>query len=256
MHDRDSDILRRIEGTDSPVFAWAVDYPDGFEVGRHRHRRAQLIHSVSGAMTICTDQGAWVVPSTRGVWVPAGVEHWITMAGAVRMRTLFIAPERAAHLPGRCMVVAVSALLRELILAALDIDSHAPSGRDVQVLELAIEEIRLLKVQPLHLPMPTEARIARICRALMADPADQRTLAEWSAWAGMSERTAARAFLSSTGMGFGRWRQQLRLIVALSRLAKGEPILNIALDMGYDSPSAFSCMFRKALGAPPSDYFA
>lgn len=256
MYDRDSDILHRIEGTDSPVFAWAVDYPDGFEVARHRHRPAQLIHSVSGAMTIRTDQGAWVVPPTRGVWVPAGVEHWITMAGAVRMRTLFIAPERAVHLPEHCMVVAVSALLRELILAALDIDRHAPSGRDVQVLELAVEEIRFLKVQPLHLPMPGEARIARICRALMADPADQRTLAEWSAWAGVSERTAARIFLASTGMGFGRWRQQLRLIAALSRLAKGEPILNIALDMGYDSPSAFSCMFRKALGAPPSDYFS
>ena len=221
-----------------------------------RMTASQLIHAVSGAMTVCTDHGSWVVPPTRGVWVPAGVEHWITMAGAVRMRTLFIAPERATALPDQCAVVAVSPLLRELILAALTVDQHAATSRDVQVLDLAVEEIRSLEVQPLHLPMPAEPRITRICHALLADPADKRPLAAWAAWAGLSERTAARAFIASCGMSFGRWRQQLRLIDALTRLARGEPVLNVALDLGYDSPSAFSAMFRKALGRPPSAYFS
>lgn len=255
MQCRDSDILERIDHAPLPVLGCAVDYPDRMVVARHSHGRAQLIHAVSGAMTVCTDHGSWVVPPTRGVWVPAGVEHWITMAGAVRMRTLFIAPERATALPAECAVVAVSPLLRELILAALAVDQQAPTSRDVQVLDLAVEEIRFLEVQPLHLPMPTEARIARICHALLADPADKRPLAEWAAWAGLSERTAARAFIASAGMTFGRWRQQLRLIDALTRLARGEAVLNVALDLGYDSPSAFSAMFRKALGVPPSAYF-
>lgn len=255
MQCRDSDILDRIDGAPLPVFGCAVDYPDRMVVARHSHRRAQLIHSVSGAMTVCTDRGSWVVPPTRGVWVPAGIEHWIAMAGAVRMRTLFITPERAAALPSQCMVVAVSSLLRELILAALDVDQAAPSRRDLQLLDLAVEEIRLLEVQPLHLPMPAEPRIARICHALLAEPADKRPLAQWAAWAGLSERTAARAFVAVCGMTFGRWRQQLRLIEALTRLARGEPVLNVALDLGYDSPSAFSAMFRKALGCSPSAYF-
>lgn len=256
MQCRDSDILDRIDGAPLPVFGCAVDYPDRMVVARHSHGRAQLIHAVSGAMTVCTDQGSWVVPPTRGVWVPPGIEHWITMAGAVRMRTLFIAPGRAGSLPGQCAVVAVSALLRELILAALAVDQQAPSPRDLQVLELAVEEIRFLEVQPLHLPMPAEPRIARICHALLADPADKRPLSAWAAWAGLSERTAARAFIASTGISFGRWRQQLRLIEAMARLARGEPVLNVALDLGYDSPSAFSAMFRKALGCSPSAYFA
>lgn len=256
MQCRDSDILERVDRAPLPVLGCAVDYPDRMVVARHSHRRAQLIHAVSGAMTVCTDHGSWVVPPTRGVWVPAGVEHWITMAGAVRMRTLFIAPERATALPGQCAVVAVSPLLRELILAALAVDQHAATWRDLQVLELAVEEIRFLEVQPLHLPMPAEPRIARICHALLADPADKRPLAAWAAWAGLSERTAARVFIASCGMSFGRWRQQLRLIDALTRLARGEPVLNVALDLGYDSPSAFSAMFRKALGRPPSAYFS
>lgn len=255
MDRRDSDILERIERALLPVLGCAVDYADGTLVERHSHDRAQLIHAVSGAMTVCTDHGSWVVPPTRGVWVPAGVEHWIAMAGSVRMRTLFITPDRATHLPAECTVVAVSALLRELILAALAVDQAAPTPRDLQVLDLAVEEIRFLEVQPLHLPMPDEPRIARICQALQADPADSRPLAAWAQWAGLSERTAARAFVSSAGMSFGRWRQQMRLIEALARLARGEPVLNVALDLGYDSPSAFSTMFRKALGCPPSAYF-
>lgn len=257
MQCRNSDILLdRIDRAPLPVFGCAVDYPDRLVLARHSHRRAQLIHAVSGAMTVCTDHGTWVVPPTRGVWVPAGVEHWITMAGAVRMRSLFITPERAGRLPVYCQVVAVSPLLRELILAALAVDQHSPTVRDLQVLDLAVEEIRFLEVQPLHLPMPMEPRIARICHALLADPADKRPLAAWAAWAGLSERTAARAFIASAGMNFGRWRQQLRLIEALSRLARGEPVLNVALDLGYDSPSAFSVMFRKALGCSPSAYFS
>lgn len=253
MNYLDPAIMGQIDAVPQPVAAFAFDYPDRALVGRHSHRRGQLIHAVSGAMTVCTDQGSWVVPPTRGVWVPAGVEHWIAMAGAVRMRTLFVAPERAQSLPGQCTVVAVSSLLRELILAALE--TAAESSRAAKVMELALDEIRSLEVLPLHLPMPSEPRIARICQSLQADPGDTRPLAAWASFAGLSERTAARAFLASAGMSFGRWRQQLRLIEALSRLARGEPVLNVALDLGYDSPSAFSAMFRKALGVSPSNYF-
>ena len=44
--------------------------------------------------------------------------------------------------------------------------------------------------------------------------------------------------------------------LALARLAAGEPVTRIALDLGYESPSAFAAMFKRALGAPPSRYLA
>ena len=78
-----------------PVFAYAQDYLHGERVELHRHSRAQLIHALSGVVTVGTAEGTWVVPPGRGVWLPAGIEHALRFAGQVRMRTLFIARKRA-----------------------------------------------------------------------------------------------------------------------------------------------------------------
>jgi AraC-like DNA-binding protein len=56
-------------------------------------------------------------------------------------------------------------------------------------------------------------------------------------------------------MSFGAWRQQARLIEALARLGAGEPVTTVAFDLGYESPSAFTAMFRRSLGVTPSRYF-
>lgn len=56
-------------------------------------------------------------------------------------------------------------------------------------------------------------------------------------------------------MTFGRWRQQARLLAALQRLAAGDKVVDVALDMGYGSPSAFATMFRRQFGVPPSAFF-
>lgn len=239
-----------------PVGAMAKDFPDGFFIPPHAHRRSQLIHASSGVMRVRTPQGAWVVPPHRAVWVPANVVHDVRMAGAVAMRTLYIVPGAVAALPRECCVVAVSPLLRELVLRAsaapLLYDEAGPDGR---VMALILDELRMLPVLPLNLPMPQDPRLVKVCRAILDDPASALTLGGWSRRAGASSRTLARLFLRETGMTFGRWRQQARLLEALSRLAQGQSVTTIALDLGYDSPSAFTFMFRRALGRTPSAYF-
>ncbi len=57
-------------------------------------------------------------------------------------------------------------------------------------------------------------------------------------------------------MTFGRWRQQARLLRALELLASEWKIIDIALELGYDSPGAFATMFRKQFGQTPSQFFA
>jgi len=79
-------------------------------------------------------------------------------------------------------------------------------------------------------------------------------LDEWADIAGMGRRTFTRCFRKETGMSFATWRQNVRLIEALSRLALGETVTRVALDVGYNSPSAFAAMFRRAFGVPPSHY--
>lgn len=56
-------------------------------------------------------------------------------------------------------------------------------------------------------------------------------------------------------MSFSKWRQQARLLSGIRMLAEGVPISTVAMDLGYESPSAFSAMFRRALGVAPSEYF-
>ncbi len=72
----------------------------------------------------------------------------------------------------------------------------------------------------------------------------------------MSERSLARLVQKETGLSFGRWRQQLHLLVALRLLAGGATVQQVSGDLGYESVSAFITMFKKALGMPPARYFA
>lgn len=238
-----------------PVAAMAKDFANGHVIAPHSHERAQLIHAIAGVMTVTSAAGAWAVPPHRALWMPAGVEHTLRMSGAVSMRTLYIRADAAPGLPAACRVIAVSPLLRELILRAADLpvlyDEGGPAGR---IMALILDEIRSLPELPLSLPTPADPRLAPICRALLADPADDRPLDAWARAAGASGRTLARLFRTETGLTFGAWRQQARLLEAMARLAAGESVTAVALDLGYDSPSAFGAMFRRALGAPPSRY--
>jgi AraC-like DNA-binding protein len=240
-----------------PVAAMAKDFRDGHHIAPHSHERAQLIFAAHGAMLVGTAHGTWAVPPQRAVWMPAGMTHEIRMAGEVAMRTLYVRQDAASRLPAGVRVLAVSPLLRELILRAcalpLDYDEAGPAGR---LVALILDEIAAGPAVALDLPMPRDARLGRLCRALAAEPGNTRALAEWGRQVGASPRTLARGFQRETGLTFAEWRQQARLLAATAMLAAGQPITRIALDLGYESSSAFTAMFKRALGAPPSQYFA
>jgi AraC-like DNA-binding protein len=239
------------------VAAMAKDFSAGHVIPAHSHARAQLVHAVAGVMRVTTEDGTWVVPTNRALWIPAGAVHAIRMYGPVAMRTLYIDPAAALSLPARCGVVEVPGLLRELILAATGQapDEPDPSGRHGLIEALILSELVTVPSVPLHVPMPRDKRLAAICAALIEAPDRADTLDQWAVRVGASRRTIARRFRAETGMSFAAWRQQLRLVEALSRLAAGEPVIVVAQDLGYDSPSAFAAMFRRSLGCAPSRYF-
>ena len=239
----------------TPVAAMAKDFVPGHVIQPHSHARAQLIHAVAGMMRVTTDDGAWVVPPGRALWVPAGTVHGLRMVGAVAMRTLYIACDAVPFMPAACRVVGVSPLLRELVQAAAEepVDRE-PSRRGALVAALILDELRRTEALPLHVPMPRDPRLARLCRALIDDPACPDTLETWAGRAGLSPRSLARLFQRETGLGFAAWRQQARLAEALARLSLGEPVDGVARALGYAGASAFTAMFRRALGAAPRDY--
>ncbi|MGI4984175.1 MAG: helix-turn-helix transcriptional regulator [Janthinobacterium lividum] len=104
--------------------------------------------------------------------------------------------------------------------------------------------------------MPWDARLQRIANALIRNPADARSLDAWASWANAAPRTISRRFRAETGLSFTTWRQRARLLRALEMPAMGHPVNAIALDLGYDSASAFIALFRKTFNTTPGRYLA
>jgi AraC-like DNA-binding protein len=238
------------------VAVFALDFVQGARTGSHAHPFGQLVHAESGVMRVTSTRGTWIVPPQRAVWIPMATEHEVTMVTSVRMRTVYVVREALPHAPATSCVVAVSPLLRELILAALRLPRPYPlGGAEQRLFAVLLDCMRFQDVLPLHLPMPGSVHTLAVAQALQKDPADPRTLGGWAKFTGWSSRTLARSFRDETGLTFGAWRAQLRLLRALELLAQGESVTQVAMSLGYDSMSAFVNRFRRHLGTTPARYF-
>ena len=255
-NDELSDPVADISEIPRPIVALAKDYPNGHVIPLHRHARAQLLYASSGVMTVTTEIGIWVVPPMRAVWIPALTKHEILVSGKLSLRTLYFKPAVVEGLPGECCVVSVPPLLKELMLYAMSLPPlYSRSSPEERIMDVIIDQVQKLKTDPLDLPIPRDQRLQKIFKALAGNPSDNRALGDWGRQVGASSRTLARLFRSETGMSFRQWRQQIRILEALRRLAEKEAVTNVAMDLGYDSPSAFIAMFKKAVGKTPGQYF-
>ena len=204
---------------------------------------------------------SWVVPPARALWIGAHVPHRVQMVGAVEMRTLYlhesIARALAPELLGTC-VLHVSPLLRELIVHVSEVAplTHDPARpRDARLVDLLVDLFEVVPQPPANLTWPVDPRARRVAEALAADPSQGHALVDLARLAGASERTLGRLFVQETGLTVGRFRRELRLRHAVRLLANGSPVVNVALDVGYDSTSAFVTTFRRAFGVTPGEFF-
>ena len=224
---------------------------------RHAHEWDQLTYAASGVIQIDTDDGMWVVPPHRAVWVPADIAHAERMYAPVSVRMLYFAEGIAKTLPRECRMVNVSGLLRELILhvsrvGALD-RRNATHARIIGVL---LDQLSALSNVPLQLPMPRDPRALRVASLLRAHPDRMDSLAALAREAGGSRRTIERSFARDTHLTAGEWRRRARLLHAVRRLAEGEAVTNVSLEAGYSSVSAFIAVFKKTFGLTPARYVA
>lgn len=244
------------------VLALGTDYPPGHVLAAHEHRRAQFLFAVNGAMNVETEDGEWTVLPSNAVMIPAGVAHAVTMDG-VSTRSLYIEPSAAPWFPVRCRVVAVSSLLRELLVAAVDVDvelnvedDFPAHGRSAAVFQLILHELRDLAPLPVELPLPRHPGLRALCAQYLAAPSIHDSPTRWADRLHVSERTLHRLLISETGMSASSWMQRACILHALPKLSAGASVTAVASELGYSTPAAFAAMCTRVSGAPPSSYRA
>ena len=239
-----------------PVAAVTKSYPHGHVELRHIHTSAEFLYAEMGTMKVTTDRGVWIVPPHRAAWFPPGCPHQTETGAAVEIFTLYLQPDACPKIaPLEPCVIPVSSLLRELIrrAAAMPME-YDESGHEGRIIALLLDEIQWTPTQIVTMPKLRDGRLGAIERALAANPGDSRTLEQWAEMAGASPRTLARLFLREAGMSFRSWREQLRTVSAVTRLAKGDSITQLAGELGYDTSGAFTAMFRRVMGVTPSQF--
>ncbi|HGK3966188.1 MULTISPECIES: AraC family transcriptional regulator [Enterobacteriaceae] len=231
-----------------------VDYEA--EVPVHSHRKGQLIIALYGAVICRAENDIWIVPPDCAVWIPGGIPHSVKATWNAHLNYLFIEPSAAA-LPEKCCTLGISQLIKELVnrLTLEGID-YPPDSHVARLARVALDELTAMPRQKFSLPVSSHPKIRAMADALISHPGDRSTFKTWAKQLALSERSLARLMLRETGLTFGKWRQQLHLIIALRELASGISVQNVAAELGYESVNAFITMFRKTMGSTPAHYFA
>ncbi|MBA8838274.1 AraC-like DNA-binding protein [Ochrobactrum sp. RH2CCR150] len=249
------DRVAMLETMTGPVVALPTKYPDGYFVPRHSHSRAQLLCASQGVVLVTTDAGRWMIPGDHAMWIPAGIEHSVEIVGDVYMRSIYISTDAVSGVPDHLHVVGLTDLMRCLIIDATTVDSIPEAGsRDALVIELILRDLHTLPQRSLGLPIPDDPRLQKLCRDFVKNPSSRVTIDDWADKLAMSRRSFTRHFQRETGVSLSVWRQQACLFAAVPRLSEGEAVTSVALDLGYDSVSAFTTMFRRMLGVSPRHY--
>jgi AraC-like DNA-binding protein len=236
------------------VVALGIKAPS-LEHGRNSHRKGELLFPLRGMLTCEVDRGLWLVPPLCAIWIPANVMHSLKSSGEIEGYGVFVNPAIAPKLRDTCCTISVTPLLRELLVRAASLPFDYQEGGSVgHLVGLLLAEIAVAPVEQMHLPMPDDARLRSIVEAMIAAPSERGTVQYWAQRAGLSERNLARLLARETGMSFGRWRQQLSIMMALRWMANGMSVQRVAEDLGYESAGSFITMFRKALGVSPARY--
>ncbi|MBR7799879.1 AraC family transcriptional regulator [Undibacterium fentianense] len=224
----------------------------------HSHDWCQVTYALDGAVQVNANHQTWFVPPLRAIWIPSHVEHQVRTLERAQLRAIYVHSSVAPIIGGNCVVLEVSDLMRELVrsLTAIELSQDPQQlQRETHLAVCLLDELAHAAPLPLNVPMPRDSRLRSLCEHLIAHPASNLSLQDFSKQVGASERTLARLFQREMQMSFGLWRQQMRLARAAPLIAAGKPMAVVASELGYASQSAFSAMFKKTFGQSPTRFF-
>lgn len=244
------------DSINQPITALRIEVPTlESELPLHRHNKGQLIVALQGEVMCKTQEELWMIPPYCSIWIPRGVFHTnrVTINGSICL--LFI-DQSVCGFPEQCCTLFLTPLVIEMIkhVTSCSTQLSAEETNIVKFCDVMIEQIKQMKIEKLHLPITNDPRLDIIMNALISNPADRSTLKQWAERVAMNERTLARLMIKKTSLTFGRWRQQLHLLLAVQHLSAGMSVQKVSYELGYESVSAFITMFKKFSGKSPKRY--
>lgn len=234
------------------TFEYDVDEPIVWP--EHVHDEHELLWSAGGMARLEAEGRVWAIPPALAVWVPSRVAHQASAERGARVRATYFlggGPHTEA-MPGIVTGVAMTEPLRVLLDHNLQGTLDEAARRRLQrvILDLLVPAPR----ESFELVMPRSPHLHMVASAILADPGDKRTTADWAYECGVHGRTLARQFEAETGMSFTQWRILARLQLAIRELTHGRSIVSVAHRVGYRNPSTFIDHFRSLTGQTPAEY--
>lgn len=219
----------------------------------HSHVEHELLWSPTGNVTVEAQGRVWMVPPVLGIWLPAGSIHRVRAKPGARTVATYVNPELALASWDTVMGISLSPALRELIYY-----NHVevlPDEVRSRLQQTIVDLMTPVQAATLDIPMPRSADLEEIARAIIAAPQDARTVEALAAGINVSGRTLMRRFQAETGISLARWRNLVRVRLALLELAGGSSVAAVSRRLGYSNPSTFIALFRQVTGHTPAAYF-
>ena len=223
----------------------------------HAHDFGQLISADRGSMYVGTSDRVLLLSPAMTVWIPPDAQHWLRFASENVMRYVDVSRDEATQIGNTCRIFTTTPLLNALFKATMPEDNKRRSLDHTDAVHALLRmEIQSAKDVPLSLLLPQDDRIRGLAVLALENPGSIRSVENWLSEASASRKTIERLFISETGFPPSQWLRQARVLHAVSLLANGQKVTTVAFDVGYDSSSAFSYMFRQTLGISPRAFMS
>jgi len=226
--------------------------------GWHSHDVHQIEYAISGVVEVETPAAHYLLPPQQAVWIPAGLEHQATMNPEVLTLAVMFDPALVPRAGNRARILAVSPLIREMMLYARRWPIDRAEGDPVSDAFFAtlghLVSEALEHEAPLSLPTSDDPIVAA-AMTYTKEHLQSVTAAEVARAVSVSERTLRRQFRTATGLPWRTYLLHARMLRAMALLAApGRTVRETATAVGFDSLSAFTRAFTRFCGETPSAY--
>ena len=226
--------------------------------GWHFHDVHEIEYACRGMVEVETEAGHYLLPPHQAAWIPAGLHHRTTLHAGVQTLAVIFAPSLVPVAGDRVRIIAVSALLREMMLYSQRWPiSRTESGAEADSFFPALGYVvaeALDDEMPLHLPVPADPVVAAATDYTRAH-LDHVTVNDVTRAVGVSERTLRRIFHAHLGMSWRSYLLRARVLRSMAMLAQSDrTVLEVSIAVGFDDAGAFARSFARHCGETPSAY--